>query len=113
MGMTLDEKIASLSAARQQKINLATEALIAEEQTIQDLRKALSLTQASMAKTLGIRQESVSRIEKRSDLLISTLESYVNAMGGKLRLVAEFPDRPPVTIKGIHGIETDLAYDNS
>lgn len=106
MGITLDEKLASLSLERQQKINLATEALIAEEQTIQDLRKALSLTQASMAKTLGIRQESVSRIEKRSDLLISTLEGYVNAMGGKLRLVAEFPDRPPVTIKGIQDLES-------
>jgi hypothetical protein len=63
MNTTLDEKIASLSAARQQKINLATEALIVEEQTIQDLRKALS---AIYDKKQGISQESFSRIEFRS-----------------------------------------------
>ena len=104
MTKTLDEKIASLTEERQQKIKLETALLIAEEKTMQDLRKALAMTQVSMAKALGIRQESVSRIEKRSDLLISTLESYVDAMGGKLRFVAEFPDRPPVLLKGLNGI---------
>src|SRR3546814_3894175 len=59
------------------------------------------LTQVRVDKELGIKQENVSRIEKRTDLLISTLSGYVEAMGGKLRLVAEFPDRPPVTLSGI------------
>ena len=54
-----------------------------------------------MASDLGINQENVSRIERRTDLLISTLSGYVEAMGGRLRLVAEFPDRPPVTLTGI------------
>ena len=58
-----------------------------------------------MAELLGIRQENVSRLEKRSDLLLSTLVSYVAAMGGKLRLVAEFPDRPPVELSGIGSVE--------
>ncbi len=104
MTKTLDKKIASLSVQRQQKIRLDTALLIEEEKTMQDLRKAFAMTQVSMAKALGIRQESVSRIEKRSDLLISTLESYVGAMGGTLRFVAEFPDRPPVLLKGLNAI---------
>ena len=54
-----------------------------------------------VAEKLGINQENVSRLEQRTDLLISTLSSYVEAMGGKLSLVAEFPDRPPVTLTGI------------
>jgi hypothetical protein len=54
-----------------------------------------------MAGTLGITQDSVSRLEKRSDLLLSTLRKTVQAMGGKLSLVAEFPDRPPVVLYGI------------
>ena len=54
-----------------------------------------------MAKTLGITQDSVSRLEKRSDLLLSTLRKTVQAMGGKLSLVAEFPDRAPVVLSGI------------
>ena len=53
------------------------------------------------AKTLGIKQEGVSRIEKRSDLVLSTLRSYVEAMGGELRLIAEFPDRPPIALSGV------------
>jgi hypothetical protein len=51
-----------------------------------------------MAELMGVEQESVSRLERRADLLLSTLSGYVAAMGGRLRLVAEFPDRRPVAI---------------
>lgn len=56
-----------------------------------------------MAKTLGVTQDSVSRLEKRSDLLLSTLRKTVEAMGGNLSLVAEFPDRAPVVLSGFAG----------
>lgn len=46
-------------------------------------------------------QESISRLEERSDLLLSTLMGYVHALGGELHLVAEFPDHPPVLLKGL------------
>ncbi len=65
--------------------------LIAEEMSLRD-RQALKLTQERLAEALGIGQDGVSRLEKRSDLLISTLRSYVEAMGGSLSIVAEFPD---------------------
>ena len=68
--------------------------------TLQDLRKAHDLTQERMAEILHIKQENVSRIEKRSDLLLSTLRSYIAAMGGDLKLIVEFPDRPPVALTG-------------
>jgi hypothetical protein len=54
-----------------------------------------------MARTLGVTQDSISRLEKRSDLLLSTLRKTVEAMGGSLSLVAEFPDRAPVILSGI------------
>jgi hypothetical protein len=60
-----------------------------------------------MAEVLGVGQESVSRLEKRTDLLLSTLQSYVKAMGGELRLVAEFPNRPPVLLKGLASLDAD------
>ena len=82
-------------------------ALIAEEMSLQDLRKARKQTQVRVAKTLGIKQENVSRLEKRSDLLLSTLSGYVEAMGGKLSLVAEFPDRPPVALTGIAALDKE------
>ena len=79
--------------------------MIAEEMTLRDLRKARNQTQARVAKELGINQENVSRLEQRSDLLLSTLSGYVEAMGGKLSLMAEFPDRPPVAIAGIAALD--------
>jgi transcriptional regulator with XRE-family HTH domain len=69
--------------------------------TLRELRRARKLTQVRLAKALGITQDSVSRLEKRSDLLLSTLRKTVRAMGGKLSLVADFPDRPPVVLSGI------------
>ena len=105
MAKTLKEKMAALSPARRQKIADMTEELIAEEKSLRDLRQAMALTQAHMAEVLGVGQESVSRLEKRSDLLLSTLRSYVQAMGGELRLVAEFPNRPPVLIKGLASMD--------
>jgi len=69
--------------------------------TLRELRHARKLTQVKMAKTLGVTQDSVSRLEKRSDLLLSTLRKTVEAMGGNLSLVAEFPDRAPVVLSGI------------
>ena len=91
--------------ARRKKIKARAAALISEERTLQELRHAHKLTQKRMAEVLGIGQDSVSRLEQRSDLLISTLRGYVEAMGGRLSLIAEFristrsswPDSQPLS----------------
>ena len=64
--------------------------------TLRDLRLAAQQTQEQLAATLGVGQDTISRLEKRSDMLLSTLRHYVESMGGKLELVAQFPNRPPV-----------------
>ena len=96
--MTVDirEKIAKLNSAQRKKVAARAAELIAEEMSLRQLRKARKLTQARVAKVLGVTQDSVSRLEKRSDLLLSTLRKTVKAMGGEVRIVAEFPDRRPV-----------------
>lgn len=104
MARTLDEVIGGLPPDQQRDIAAASARLIEEEMTLRDLRKAHELTQARMAEALHISQDGVSRIEKRSDFLLSTLRSYVEAMGGQLRLTAEFPDRKPVTISGLDSL---------
>ncbi len=101
MPVNVDEKIRKLSVARRKKVEVRAAELIAEEMTLRELRKARNLTQMRVAKQLGITQDSVSRLEKRSDLLLSTLRKTVEAMGGSLSLVAEFPDRAPVVLSGI------------
>lgn len=97
------EVLRRLPAEEQRAIEERSRELIAEYLTLQDLRKARELTQERLAERLGISQENVSRLEKRSDLLLSTLSGYVAAMGGRLQLVAKFPDRPPVVLAGLSG----------
>lgn len=101
MPVNVNEKIRKLSPARRKKVEARAAELIAEEMTLRELRQARKLTQVRVARALGITQDSVSRLEKRSDLLLSTLRRSVNAMGGRLSLVAEFPDRSPVVLSGI------------
>jgi DNA-binding XRE family transcriptional regulator len=101
MATTLKDKMKALPPKRRAKVEARAAELIAEEMSLRDLRKAHELTQKRMAEALDMGQEGISRIEQRSDLLLSTLRSYVEAMGGQLRLTAEFPDRPPVHLAGI------------
>jgi transcriptional regulator with XRE-family HTH domain len=101
MPITLKDKMKRLRPAQRKKVEARAAELIAEEMTLRELRHARKLTQVKMAKALGVTQDSVSRLEKRSDLLLSTLRRAVEAMGGDLSLVAEFPDRAPVVLSGI------------
>ncbi len=101
MAVNVNAKIRKLRPAQRKKVEARAAELIAEEMTLRELRKARKLTQVRIAKELGITQDSVSRLEKRSDLLLSTLRKTVEAMGGNLSLVAEFPDRAPVVLSGI------------
>ena len=105
MATTLKEKLEQLPHERRAFINERAADLIASEMTLQELRQALLLTQEKVAKLLSIDQANVSRLEKRSDLMLSTLREYVAAMGGELQLVAKFPDRPPVTLVGISDLK--------
>lgn len=104
MAVNVNDKLKKMSPAQRRRVESRASELIAEEMTLRELRRARKLTQVRMAKALGITQDSVSRLEKRSDLLLSTLRKTVKAMGGNLSLVAEFPDRPPVVLSGIAGI---------
>jgi transcriptional regulator with XRE-family HTH domain len=64
----------------------------AETLRLAEVRRARALTQTQLAQALGVSQAQVSRIEKQSDLYLSTLASYIEAMGGELQLVAAFGD---------------------
>ena len=101
MDLDVNDIIAKLDPERRRRIEERAAELIAEEMTLRELRKARQLTQARVAAELGISQDGVSRLEQRTDLLLSTLRKTVEAMGGSLSLVAKFPDRPPVELAGI------------
>jgi DNA-binding XRE family transcriptional regulator len=94
MAKKLDDVMAALPAKRRAKVELRTQELA----SLKDLRQAVEQTQEDLAATLGVGQDTISRLEQRSDMLLSTLRRYVEGMGGKLELVAQFPNRPPVVI---------------
>ena len=100
MARKLDDVMAALPKKRRQRV----EARALELATLKDLRQAAQQTQEQMATALGVGQDAISRLEKRSDMLLSTLRHYVESMGGQLNLVAQFPNRPPVVIEHL-GVE--------
>ena len=105
MARNVNHIIQALPASHRRKIKKRANQLIAEEMTLQELRRARELTQVRMAKRLGVAQKQISEIEKRTDMHISTLRRSIEAMGGKLSLVAEFPDRDPVVLAGISTLD--------
>ena len=105
MARNVNHIIRALPASRRRKIEKRANQLIAEEMTLQELRRARELTQVRMAKSLGVAQKQISEIEKRTDMHISTLRRSIEAMGGKLSLVVEFPDRDPVVLTGISALD--------
>ena len=99
MPRTLDDVIAALPKGERAKIETRARELVAEEMSLQDLRKAIGKTQMAIAKRLKVGQHAISKLEARSDMYISTLRGFVKAMGGELELVAKFPKRPPVRLE--------------
>ena len=100
MPVTLDEILNEFSEESRARIEQRA-AEIRAEINLRELRRLRKLTQARLSRKLKIGQEGVSRIEKRTDLYLSTLRSYVEGVGGKLSRVVELPDRPPVILAGL------------
>ena len=76
---------------RRQRIDGMKRALLAE-MPLHELRRARALTQKDLAETLHVTQPAIAKLEQRADIYVSSLRSYIEAVGGHLRIVAEFPE---------------------
>ena len=90
MARAFRDLVKNMPASRQKKIRQRTQKLL-HDITLQELRQALELTQTELAETLDINQAAVSKMENQSDMYISTLRRFVEAMGGSLEIIAKFP----------------------
>jgi transcriptional regulator with XRE-family HTH domain len=108
MTIKLDDYLAKLPATEQATIANRTAELIEEEATLRQLRDVRKRSQEEIAKRLGVKQAAVSKLERRTDMYVSTLRSLIEAMGGELDIVARFPDRPPVHITQFKTLEGDI-----
>lgn len=105
MAVNADDYVKGLPKKRRDAIARRAAELLAEEATLREIRKAQHRSQAKVAKTLQINQAAVSKIESRTDMYVSTLRSYIEAMGGKLEIIAQFPGSPPVHISQFKELE--------
>jgi transcriptional regulator with XRE-family HTH domain len=98
-GRTLEEVLKSLPKDEQERIDARYRALKDEVESLKALRHAAGKAQVEIAQTLKISQPSVSKIEKQTDMYLSTLRSYVKAVGGDLDLVVRFPSHGALTLR--------------
>ncbi len=105
MAISAKDRFAQLPEARQKAILARADELTAEELTLAELREVRQRSQVELAAKLGIKQSAVSRLERRTDMYLSTLNDVIEAMGGTLLIVAQFPDRPPVSIKQFKALD--------
>jgi len=98
MTKTLEEFLEMLPLSERKEIHARADKLIAEYETLQQLRKVREKSQKDIANKLHIKQAAVSKLERRTDMYISSLRSYIEAMGGELEITAKFPNNPPIKI---------------
>ena len=91
MARKFSELEAKMSPERRARIDIAVKAALAE-MPLNELRNARGLSQKMLAESLHIQQPAVAKLEKRTDMYISTLRSHIRAMGGELEVIARFPD---------------------
>ena len=106
MAATLKDVLNRLPVERRRRVEARVQELIAEEMSLRDLRKAMDKTQAQLARKTGKSQVTLSRLERQSDMLISTLNEVVRGLGGRIRILAELPNRPPVYLTGLADLGT-------
>ena len=116
MAVSLEHKMARLPGERRAKVDAFAAELIAEEMTLRDLRRALDRTQVHLARELGVKQETVSRLEKRSDMLLSTLaqlrRSHGRRAGTRRRRSRTSPARAPQDARRPYLRQTSHLRDN-
>lgn len=91
MAKHFSELRAGLSADAQARSREMTRALL-RDMPLQELRRARGLSQKTLADILGVQQPAIAKMEKRTDMYLSTLRSHIEAMGGELDIIAHFPD---------------------
>ncbi len=101
MGRRLDDIIAELPPERQERVQARYRELKQAVEGLRELRRIAGKAQADIATTLRIKQPSVSKLEKQADMYLSTLRSYVEAVGGKRELVVRLPDRRAIHLQSL------------
>lgn len=105
MGRTMNEVMAGLPKERQERIRARAAELSREIEGLKALRQLADRSQEKIAQSLGIKQPSVLKIERQTDLYLSTLRRFVEAAGGTLELRIDLPGTGAFTLTGVGEID--------
>ena len=105
MTISLENALDELSVKDRAEVEATAEMIHGEYITLQALRKAKEMTQATLSEKLGKRQSSIAQLEKRSDIMISTVREYIEGLGGTLSLQVQFPGQDPLYLDGLGDTE--------
>jgi len=94
----LDDYLNALTPRQRKIVDDLAEELIAEEMNLQELRKALQHSQQTLADKLNVKQAEISKMERRTDMYVSTLRDYIESMGGKLEITVSLPNLKSIKI---------------
>ena len=98
--------LADLPPERQAGVEARYQELKQEVEGLRELRQIAGKAQLEIAETLNIKQPSVSKIEKQTDMYLSTLRSYVEAIGGELEVIVRLPNRAPLRVKSLEDVSS-------
>jgi transcriptional regulator with XRE-family HTH domain len=116
LGRTLDQVIAELPLGRRKRIEARYQELKKDVEGLRELREIAGKAQLDVAAALNIKQPSVSKIEKQTDMYLSTLRNYIEAIGGKLELLVKLPRRPAIRLHqlgdALHASDGHTANEN-
>ena len=87
-----DELRKGITPERRQRIEKKKQELL-EELALHEIRKLIGFSQVELAESLGVRQSSISQMENQDDITVSTLAKIIQALGGNLEIIAEFPNQ--------------------
>jgi len=104
MGRSREQIMAALPAARRRRVEARAQELVAEVEGLKALRQLTERSQEQMAEALGVKQPSVHKIERQTDLYLSTLRRFVEAAGGTLELRVELPGKGVLHLTGVGDI---------
>jgi len=107
MGRKLREHLAALPPARRERVAARRDEMLAHVDALRSLRERLGKPQTFVAEQLGMSQPAVSKMEHQTDMTLSALRAYVEALGGRVDIVVELPGQAPVRLESLADLDGD------
>ncbi len=105
MPVSLKHILDALPHKRREELDRRFKELVNEVESLKELRRLSAKSQVKIAKSLKISQPAVSKIEKQTDMYLSTLRGYVEAIGGELDVIIRLPNRAPVKVRSLEDVD--------